>query len=105
MSLRRARSPFRDDTGPDNPHQRVEPMPAPELTGRQGRDGEYRGQGVGQDMQIGDPQVVVVMVMAVTVTMIVSVPLTGLQQEGADQVDGQPQDRDADGLIETNLRA
>jgi hypothetical protein len=82
-------------------------MPSP--SGHQGQD---RGEGVGQDVEIGGPQVVVlvvihgviqgvirvVMVMRLVMIMTVMVRVRQSEQPGGDQVHHEPQGRHQQGV-------
>jgi hypothetical protein len=56
--------PAGDENGADDAHQRVEPVPAVEHASEQGDDGQHRGGGIGDDVQIGGAQIEVVITVA-----------------------------------------
>jgi hypothetical protein len=49
---KQAPGPAGDEDGTKNPRQRVHPPSAEEQAGQQSGDGQHRGEGVGQDMQV-----------------------------------------------------
>ncbi len=78
------------------------------LAHSQSHHGQDGSQSVGQDVEIGGPEigiVVRVMVMVIRVVvrmMVVMMVMVLLEQEGAGQVDRQPDDRHHHGLVEVN---
>ena len=68
--------PVGDDGRAHEPHDGVHPHPAEEAARQQRRDGQHRGQRVGQDVRVGGAQVVIVVVMTMAVRMAAVVPST-----------------------------
>ncbi len=67
-----AQGPRGDDDRPDDAHDRVEPDPAIVAPGEQGHDGQDGGEGVGQHVHVGGPDV------RVPIPPVMIVPVTGV---------------------------
>jgi hypothetical protein len=65
-------------------------------------NGQDGGQRVGQDVQVGRAQVVVMVFVAVTVVVHVVVAVVLLEQHGAGDVDRQADHRHQDGFVEVD---
>ncbi len=66
--------PATDDHRAQDANKRIEPGQAEELARQQGADGEHRGQRIGQNVQIGGTQIVI-MVMALMLMLSVGIML------------------------------
>ena len=96
--------PTGDDDRTDNSHHRVQPYPTEIPAGQQGGDGEYRCQGIGEHVNIGSAQIIVLVAAAVMVVVMVAVAMAmamtvimrvaACEQSGARQIDAQSGDRD-----------
>ncbi len=88
--------PDGNDGGTDQPHRRIEPDPSKEAAAEQGGDGKHGSQGIGQDMDVGRAEIVVMsmstLAMVVVVAMIVMmVVMVAAQKHGAQQIDQKAQ--------------
>ena len=67
--------PAADENGTDDSHGRVHPDRPQVLSGKQRHDREQRCQGIGEDMEVGAAQVVVLVTVAVPTTMPMPMPM------------------------------
>jgi len=98
-----ALGPDRDQHRADHAHQRVQPGPAVQPAADQGDDGEHRGGGVGDHVDVGRLQVQVLMVVVpvpvpVPMIVVVSVMVGLAEDQRADQVHREAEHGNDDGL-------
>ena len=87
----------------DEAHGRIEPVRAEVLPREQCSDGQYGSQGIGQHMQVGAAQVVIVMMVVVFVVVFVVVVMfvrRGHQYPRTHAIDDETHHRDDQGLVE-----
>lgn len=103
-------SPTADENRADDSHDGVHPNPAEVFRGQQCGDGRDGGQRIGEDMNIGRTEIVVFMMrmvmtvfMRMVVVMLMMSMVVGMpENQRADAVYHQTDNRDGNGLIEDN---
>ena len=68
-------SPLSDDAGSNDSHDRIEPVPAEELTRGKCANGQDRGESISENMEVGGTQVMVVAMIGSTCMIVVMVRL------------------------------
>src|SRR5260370_41628673 len=93
-------APLEDDDATDDTHEWVEKRPAPIAAPKKCSDRKHAREGVGQDMEIRCPEVVVMsrvslaVIVMVVLVILMAVMLIRVEQLDADQVDEQAENRD-----------
>ena len=97
----KAPGPARNHQGTDNANGRIEPEPPVKTAEKKGGNRQHRSQRVGQHMNIGGAQVLVVtafVVMGVVMSVVVMRVIV-FQQPGADEIDREAEAGNQNGLL------